>query len=104
MGVYSDSACTQTLTSIAWGTVAPGGSTSRTIYVKNTGTVQMTLSMTKASWNPAGANGPITITWDKESSNVVPGAVATATLTLTVSSSISGITNYSVDITIAGTG
>jgi hypothetical protein len=64
----------------------------------------MTLSMTKANWNPAGANGPITISWDKESSVVAAGAVATAVLTLTVSSGISGISTYSVDIVIAGTG
>jgi hypothetical protein len=104
VGVYSDGSCTQPLTSISWGTVAPGGSTSRTIYVKNTGTVQMTLSMTKANWNPAGANGPITISWNKENTVVAADAVVTATITLSVSSSISGITAYSVDIVIAGTG
>ena len=104
VGVYSDSACTVPLTSIAWGTVAPGGSTTKTVYVKNTGTVQMTLSMTKANWNPAGANGPISITWDREGTAVAAGQVATAVLTLAVSSSISGISTYSVDITIVGTG
>ncbi len=104
VGVYSDLACTQPLTSIAWGTIAPGGSTNKIIYVKNTGTLQMTLSMTKANWNPTGANIPITITWDKESSVLAPGGVATAVITLTVSSSISGISSFSVDIVISGTG
>ena len=37
VGVYSDAACTLELTSIDWGSVYPGGSVSRTIYVKNTG-------------------------------------------------------------------
>jgi hypothetical protein len=35
LGVYSDSACTQSLTSINWGTISPGNSVARTIYVKN---------------------------------------------------------------------
>ena len=45
VGIYSDAACTLNLTSIDWGNVYPGGSVSRTIYVKNTGNVPMTLSM-----------------------------------------------------------
>jgi hypothetical protein len=103
-GVYSDSACTNSLTYISWGTVAPGGSVTKTIYIKNTGNITITLSMTKAGWNPASANGPITITWDREGYSYNPGAVASATLTLDVSSSISGITDFSVDIVITGTG
>jgi hypothetical protein len=104
VGVYSDSACTQTLTSINWGTIAPGGSVTSTIYVKNTGNVQITLSMTKTNWNPPGADGPITLTWNKEATTLSAGASTAATLTLTVSSSISGITTFSVNIVITGTG
>ena len=104
VGVYSDSGCTIPLTSIAWGSLSPGASTTRTMYVKNTGSTQVTLSMTKANWNPAGANGPITVSWDKESTTLAAGNVATAILTLSVSSGISGITSYSVDVVISGTG
>src|SRR3990170_3844661 len=102
--VYSNSACTQQLTSISWGSVAPGASAARTVYVKNTGTNQITLTMTRTNWNPASANGPISVTWDKESTTLTANQIATATLTLSVSSSISGITTYSVDIVITGTG
>ena len=49
VGVYSDSACTQQLTSISWGSVAPGGTGTRTFYVKNTGTNQITLTMTRTT-------------------------------------------------------
>ena len=104
VGVYSNSACTQNLTSINWGTVSPGDSVTRTIYVKNTGNTQVTLSMTKTNWNPASANGPITITWNRESTTLVADQVTTATLTLSVSESVSGITDFSVEIVITGTG
>jgi archaellum component FlaG (FlaF/FlaG flagellin family) len=104
VGVYSNYACTQNLTSINWGTISPNSSSTRTIYVKNTGNTQLTLSMTKTNWNPAGANGPITVTWNKESTTLNPGQVATATLTLSVSESISGITDFNVDVVITGTG
>jgi hypothetical protein len=104
LGVYSDSACTQSLTSIDWGTISPGGSATRTIYVKNLGTAEVTLSLTKTNWNPASANGPITLTWNRGGTVLTASQVATATLTLGVSSSISGITAFSVNIVITGTG
>jgi hypothetical protein len=104
VGVYSDSDCTQNLTSIDWGTIAPGNSVTRTIYVKNTGNTQLTLSMTTTNWNPASADGPITITWNREGTTLDAGQVTTATLTLNVSEDINGITNFSVDIVITGTG
>lgn len=104
VGVYSDSACTLNLTSIDWGNVYPSGSVSRTIYVKNTGNVPMTLSMTTTAWNPAGAAGQITVTWNKENAVLNAGQSTSATLTLNVSQSISGVTSFSVDIIITGSG
>jgi hypothetical protein len=103
VGVYSNSACTQNLTSLSLGTISPGTSVNRTIYVKNTGNSPITLSMTKTNWNPPSANGPLTLTWDREGTTLNPAQVSTATLTLTVSSSVSGITTFSVDIIISGT-
>ena len=104
VGVYLDSACTQTLTVIDWGTLSPGSSVTRTIYVKNTGSTTITLSMTKTDWNPTSANGPISLNWNRENTMLTTNAVTTATLTLSVSSSISGIATFSVNIVITGTG
>lgn len=104
VGVYSDSACTQNLTAIDWGTIAPGNSAYRIVYVKNIGNTLITLGMTKNTWTPSTADGPITLTWDKESATLAPATWTAANLTLSVSSSISGITNFSVNIVISGTG
>jgi hypothetical protein len=104
VGVYSDSACTLPLTSINWGTISPGTTVTKTIYVKNTGNTQITLSMTTNGWSPTSANGPLTLTWNKEGTTLSAGISTAATLTLTVSSSISGITTFSVNIVISGTG
>jgi hypothetical protein len=103
VGVYQNQACTQNLTSINWGTLSPGGSASRTIYVKNIGTTPITVTMATANWSPTAANGPITVTWSINDNTLTVGQVATATLTLTVSASITGIDNFSVDIVITGT-
>jgi hypothetical protein len=105
VGVYTDSACTTNCTSISAGTLAPGTSKTFTVYVKNTGTVPMTLSMTDSGWNPSAADGPITLTWNRDAYSLAAGASVTATLTLTVSSSISSsITSFSFNVAITGTG
>ena len=36
LGLYSDSACITTLSTIDWGTITPGNNQTRTVYVKNT--------------------------------------------------------------------
>jgi len=104
LGVYSNSGCTTSLSSISWGSLSPGGTATETIYVKNTSSgLSLSLNMTTSSWSPASASGYITITWNQQSTDLQPGAVATATLTLTVSSSIVDVTSFNVNINIGGT-
>jgi len=104
VGVYQEWACTNNLTSIDWGTLSPGDTATRTIYVKNIGTSPITLAMTTANWNPASANGPITLSWDIEGDTIDAAYVTQATLTLSVSPSISDITTFNMDVVITGTG
>ena len=103
VGVYTNSACTNNCTSIDWGTLSPGGSTTKTIYVKNTGTIPVTLSMATANWSPSNANNYLTITWNRANYALASGSSVSATLTLTASSSAGAITNFSFDIIITGT-
>jgi len=103
VGVYSDSGCTTALSTISWGALSPGGVMTFTMYVKNTGTVSVTLNMTVSGWSPASASSYITLTWNQEQTMLAVGQVVTAVLTLTVSSSITGVTTFSNDITITGT-
>jgi hypothetical protein len=104
VGVYSDAACTLNLTSIDWGSVYPAGAASHVIYVKDTGNVPMTLNMTAVAWNPPAAVGQIMVAWDREGFVVGAGQSTSATLTLTVSQGISGVTSFSVNIVITGSG
>ena len=104
IGVYSDSGCTTNMTSINWGSVAAGGTATQTVYVKDTGTGAMTLSLAVSNWSPSGASTYITISWNKQGTQLSAGQSVAATITLTVSSSITGITSFSNTITISGTG
>ncbi len=103
VGIFSDYACTQNLESLDWGDIAPGESVNRIIYLKNTGTTQILLSMTASNWNPASANGPLTLTWNREGTLLDPGEVTSATLTLATVEDVLGITAFSVSILIIGT-
>ena len=104
VGVFSDSSCTQPLTSLSWGSISSGASVSRTIYVKNTGNAPITISMSTNSWVPASVSTYLTVTWNKEGASLAVNQVTSADLTLTVSPSINGITGFTVNIVITGTG
>ena len=103
VGVYSDSGCTLNLTSISWGSMSPGNSTTRTIYVKNTGSLPVTLTMTTSGWTPASASTYLSLAWNRENYVLAVGSSIAATLTLTASSSAGNITSYSFNIVITGT-
>jgi hypothetical protein len=103
VGVYSDVGCTQNLTSINWGTLYPGNATTRTIYVKNTGTIPVTLSMTTGSWAPTYANSYLTLTWTRGGTVLNAGQSISAVLTLSVASSTGNLTDFSFNIIVTGT-
>jgi len=103
VGVYWDSGSTNEVSSINWGNVEPGETTSKTIYVKNEGTVPMILTMTTGGWNPPSASSYVTLSWNRDGYVLDSGAVVQAVLTLSLSSSVSGITSISFDTTITGT-
>ena len=103
VGVYWENACTNEVTTIDWGALEPGSTKTVTVYVRNEGNIPMTLNMTDGNWNPLSASTYITLSWNREGSQVNAQSVLQTVLTLTVSSSISEISGFSFNITIAGT-
>ena len=102
VGVYQDSACTQALSALNWGTLKPGTSANRTIYVKNTGNAAVTLNMTVTTWNPSAAASYITLTWDRQSFVLTQGNSVPALLVLSISSNVNGFTDFNCTTIIAG--
>jgi len=92
------------MSSFNWGTISLGTTATKTVYIKNVGNTQLTLSLSLSNWNPSTANGPLTISWNKESATIAANQVISATITLAVSPSASGFTTFSVDAVITGTG
>ena len=103
VGVYSDPSCTQNCTTLDWGSLAPGATATKTIYVKNTGNIPVTLSMTTGNWAPSSASGYLTLSWNRQNTVVATGGSVMATLTLTASSSAGAISTFSFNVVITGT-
>jgi hypothetical protein len=103
VGVYSNSACTNAVSAISWGALNPGAVNTYTVYIENVGTVPVTLSMTTGNWTPSTASSYMTLTWNQQNSVLQAGQVVQAVLTLSVSSSATGVASFSFDMTITGT-
>jgi len=103
VGAYQDVGCTQVLSTIDWGSVVPGSSSNRTIYVKNTGNAQISLNMTVNTWSPSNAANYMNLTWNRESTVLNVGNSVATLLVLSVSASVTGITSFSFNATITGT-
>jgi hypothetical protein len=103
VGVYWDADCTNRVTSIDWGTLYPGQTASKLIYIRNEGNVSMTLSLATENWNPPEAANYISLSWNYDGRTLRPGDVIPVTLYLSVSPNIpSTITSFSFDIIISG--
>jgi len=100
--VYSDPSCTSRLVSIDWGEIEVGGTIDEAIYVKNNGDDNIFLFLSTENWDPVGAEGPISLSWDYNDNAINSGTSREITLTLTVSYSIANIDNFYFDVIITG--
>jgi hypothetical protein len=102
VGVFQDSACTQSLSTLNWGKLRPGSSANRTIYVKNTGNAAVTLNMTITSWNPSAAASYVTLTWNRQGTTLSQGNSVSALLVLSISANVNGFTDFTCTTIISG--
>ena len=101
--VYFDEACTNEVNSIDWGYLSPGQTSTKTVYVRNNGTVPMILSHIVQNWNPADAKNYITFSWDGENKVVNASEVVAVNLSLSIAENITGIESFSFELVIIGT-
>jgi hypothetical protein len=100
--IYSDQACTQTISNVIWGEIEAGDGTSETIYVKNNGETGVVLSLETDSWTPSNTETYMTLSWDYDGNSISPGQVETVVLTLDVSGSCPPLSGFTFNIVIIG--
>ena len=103
VGIYLDSSCRNSLSSIDWGTLEPGSHKTFSYYVRNDGNSPSTLTLQTSNWNPPGAANYISLIWDYDGQVLNVGEVIQITFTLSISAMIEGITSFNFDITVIGT-
>ncbi len=103
IGVYSNSGCTTAESSISWGQIAPGGTNTVTVYVRNLGTQSVTLALSLTNVNPTGLSSYLTLKWNYAGQTLAASASLAVTLSLTVAASVSGVSSFSFNTVIAGT-
>jgi hypothetical protein len=101
IGVYWDSSLTSKVSTTYWDLLQPSAQKSLTVYVYNEGNSPVTLSLSTSNWTPSTASTYLALTWNYNGQTISPSAQMQVELTLTVSSNITGISNFSFDITIA---
>ena len=101
--VYNDPATTNSCTTINWGSLYPGDSATKTIYIKNTGNTNETLHLITSDWNPSQAGSLISLNWNKEATQLQPSGIVAATLTLTTQGDMGDLTDFEFNVTIQGT-
>ena len=104
VGIYQDQNCTTPVSSIDWGFLDPGANATKAVYIRNEGNSAATLSKTTSNWSPSNASSYISLNWNYGGQTLTVNQVIPVVFTLSVSSSISGITNFSFDITVTAIG
>jgi len=104
VGIYQYQNCTSPVSSFNWGTLDPGSKVNKTVYIRNEGNSPATLSMAASNWNPSSASSYMTLSWNYGGQTLNVGASIQVKFTLSVSATVSGITNFSFDITITASG
>ena len=104
VGVYKDVNFTVSVTQIDWGVLEPGTTKNFTAYLRNESNVPISLNMTTQNWNHPEAEQFISVSWDQEGKMLEPNQVVSVTFTLSVSADVTGVTSFSFEIVIIGSG
>ena len=103
IGVYWDQGCTQSVDSISWGTLQPGGTQEVDVYVRNEGNDTFYLNLTAQDWQPGNASQWLDFSWSCQNITMAAGQVVKVTQTLQVPSDFQGgFSSFSFNIVFQG--
>ena len=102
--VFENAALTSEAKAIEWGELAPGGSATCQLWVKNNGTVPIVLSMSAGDWVPLIAQQYVSYSW-----NCTPGTVLqrdqvlAVVITISINQYIIGVEDFANNLYIIAT-
>jgi hypothetical protein len=103
LGIFSDATGQTILTNIAFGNIAPSGSTTQSIYVKNSANYPMTLGIQATGFNPPAYSSALSVSWSYVAGTIIqPGQIVKVDVTLAATNqALYG--SFSFNIAITGT-
>jgi len=103
VGVYQDANCSVAVKYLDWGTLELSSAKNITLYVRNEGNHAATLFLTTNNWSPVNASSYMALSWNYSGVVLSPMENIGVVLTLSVSSAVKNIVDFSFDV-IIGTG
>ena len=94
--VYTDQNATIPLTTIKWGTLSPGGTYNRIIYISNPTNSSWNLMVIPVDWIPIEVEQYINLT--VANTTLEPEAINPVTFTLTVAEDVHDITKFNFNL------
>jgi hypothetical protein len=103
IGVYWDSSCSKTVSSIDWGTLQLGETKNIIVYARNEGTETVFLTVTASNFVPAITSVYLNFAYSCIGHKLRPNSTVQVTQALSVSSSTNGVSTFSFEMTFQGT-
>lgn len=77
-----------------------GSVRNESVYISNEGSMEASLYLETTNWDPPEASDYISLSWDYSGRMIKPDEIIQVTFSLSVSSDITGITDFNFDIVI----
>ncbi len=103
-GIYWDQACMNKTLSLNWGQLEAGSSNNLTVYVRNEGNSAVSLLLSTSNWVPSTTSRYITLNWNYANQVLKTNEVLPIELTLTISPTIEGTTDFRFVTTVTAIG
>ena len=103
IGIFWNQDCTNRTVSLNWRAIEPGSNTTLTVYIRNEDDSPANLWLATSNWAPSDALDFMTLSWNYSGQILNPYQVIPLELNLNVSSSITGISQFSFTTTITTT-
>ena len=100
VGVYWDNNCTDSVDEIDWGIIQPGSTVNVTVFVKNEGSLAISLNITAENWSPIETTSYMTFSSNYMGQTINLRENLQVTLSLTTAPNIEEITNFSFNISV----
>jgi hypothetical protein len=102
INLFSDPECQVPLSSIQWGEIEVGGLSTASLFVQNSGDVDVFISLYSENWNPNELVNFMNLYWDYDMSPLKSGEIRPITLNLEINLDCPSIEDFGFDIIIVG--